>query len=369
MPLPDPGIDAEAWLRLEHISQLGGESVRRLLGQFGAPRATLNASLSDLTAVVGARKAALLKDGPDVDRVQRSLDWLAAPENHLLTLADADYPAALLEIADPPPVLYLKGDRAKLRTANARKTIAIVGSRNATPGGCQTAEQFAQALSAAGVTVVSGLALGIDAAAHRGALAAQGSTLAVIGTGLDIVYPARNRALAHDIANNGLIISEFSLGTPANAANFPRRNRIISGLSAGVLVIEAALQSGSLITARLAAEQGRDVFAIPGSIHAPLSKGAHQLIKQGAKLVDDVNDILDELGLLPHAPAAAPAHVTDTTAQDSTLLKALGFDPKTVDAICMATGLDAATVAVELMTLEIEGVVAQLPGGKYQRLR
>ena len=224
-----------------------------------------------------------------VAQIERTVAWLAQPGNHVLTLADAAYPARLLEIADPPTLLYAKG-RIDLLSA---PSVAVVGSRNATAAGLENAEQFSAALVEAGWTVVSGLALGIDTAAHRGSLkavtaasAVAAATVAVVGTGLDIVYPSRNRALAHQIAEAGCILSEYPLGMPAIAANFPRRNRLISGLSRGVLVVEAAARSGSLITARMAAEQGRDVFAIPGSMHSPLSRGCHQLIRQGAKLVE-----------------------------------------------------------------------------------
>ena len=275
---------------------------------------------------------------------------------------------ALLDAPDPPPLLYLKGQRALL----ARRAIAIVGSRNATAQGIANAESFASALSRAGLCIVSGQALGIDTAAHLGGLAGAGSTIAVIGTGADIVYPARNRDLAHRIAATGLIVSEFPLGTAANAANFPRRNRIISGLSEGVLVIEAALRSGSLITAHLAGEQGRDVFALPGSIHSPLSKGCHQLIKQGAKLVDAVEDILDELGMRD-AAAAGAARATSAASAPSgalhaVLLDALGHDPVAVHSLGARTGLEAGALTAQLLELELDGHIAQLPGGLVQRI-
>ena len=258
----------------------------------------------------------------------------------------------------------------------------MVGSRNPTPQGAQNARQFARALAGGGVTIVSGLALGIDAAAHEGALdgSAPGAlaTIAVIGTGIDRVYPRQHRDLAHRIAGRGLIVSEYPIGTPPLAHNFPRRNRLIAGLSQGTLVVEAALQSGSLITARMAAEQGREVFAIPGSIHAPQSRGCHALLRQGAKLVESAEDVLEELRL----PAAAPAPAGDapdatTPAQQGAqrlglvvdeVLQALGFDPLGLDALVARTGLDAATLQVRLLELELDGRVARLPGGLFQRL-
>jgi DNA processing protein len=297
--------------------------------------------------------------------VQQALAWLSAPDSHLVTLADLDYPRNLLEIADPPPVIYLKGRRTQL----GRAAIAIVGSRQATPQGLANAEAFAAELSRGGWSIVSGLALGIDAAAHRGALTGPGSTLAVVGTGLDLVYPARNLALAHEIAAQGALISEFPLGTPARAGHFPRRNRLISALSRGVLVVEAALGSGSLITAREAAEQGREVFAIPGSIHAPLARGCHRLIRDGAKLVESAQDILDELGPGPtpalHAPAAPASHAA--TPHDP-LLRALGHDPIDLDTLCARSGLTVEEASAKLLALELDGQVARLPGGLYQRL-
>jgi DNA processing protein len=258
--------------------------------------------------------------------------------------------------------LYLKGQRSLLGNAG----IAVVGSRNATPGGLLNAESFSSTLSQAGLTIISGLALGVDAAAHRGGLAGAGSSIAVVGTGLDLVYPARNKQLAHELAERGLIISEFSLGTPALAKNFPRRNRLISGLSRGVLVVEAALASGSLITARQAAEQGREVFAIPGTIHSPMSKGCHHLIKQGAKLVDDAQDILVELQL---ATAAAPTTVIETEDAADPVLRAMGFDPVTVDTLLARAPAAADRIMMRLTELELEGTIAALPGGRYQRLR
>ena len=360
MPLPPTGSEPEAWLALDLIPGLGSEGARRLLKQFGSPSAILSLSHSALAPFVNGNVAGAIVAGADPAKLAAALLWLGEPQNHLLTLADADYPPLLMEIADPPVMLFLKGRRELLGAPG----LAVVGSRNATPGGKQTATLFSTTLSDAGLTIVSGMAMGIDAAAHLGGLAGRGSSIAVVGTGLDLVYPARNKALAHTLAENGLIMSEFSLGTPALANNFPRRNRIISGLARGVLVVEAALASGSLITARMAAEQGRDVFAIPGSIHSPFAKGCHHLIKQGAKLVDDASDILLELGLAVGASAAAKA----PGLVDDTVLDAMGFDPVSIDALTERITLPTHQIVARLTELELDGAIASLPGGKYQRL-
>ncbi|MBL0122018.1 MAG: DNA-protecting protein DprA [Betaproteobacteria bacterium] len=366
MPIPASGSEPEAWISLHLIAGLGAESTRRLLQQFGSPAAVLSQNSSHLAQWVGPRVASAISEGAPVDKLSLAMRWLEADGNHLLTLADDDYPARLLEIADPPVILYMKGRRELLAAANTAG-IAIVGSRNATPGGLQNAETFARALSDAGMTVISGMALGIDAAAHRGGMDGAGSTIAVVGTGLDLVYPARNRALAHQLAEKGLLVSEFALGTPALASNFPRRNRIISGLSRGVLVVEAALASGSLITARQAGEQGRDVFAIPGSIHSPFSKGCHLLIKQGAKLVDDAADILVELKFAPQLQPPTASGSNPTTGEEE-ILTAMGYDPVTIDALVAITGTPAEKIMARLTELELAGVIASQPGGKYQRL-
>lgn len=353
------GEDAALWLALSQVEGLGGQGMCALLRTFGPPAQIYSATQSELRQVVGDVVARRIAEGPDLAACVPSLEWLASPGNALLTLADEHYPPALLEIPDPPPLLYAKGNLQLL----GRPALAVVGSRSATPQGEKNAEDFARALSEAGYCIVSGLALGIDGAAHRGALAGGGSTIAVVGTGLDIVYPARHKALAHQIASQGLLLSEFPLGTPSRAQNFPRRNRIISGLALGCLVVEANLQSGSLITARLAAEQGREVFAIPGSIHSPLAKGCHQLIKQGAKLVDGIPDILEELGgTAPELPkATAPA-------DSEPLLACLGFDPVSLDALAERSGLTSDALSAMLLLLELEGKVVSLPGGRYQRI-
>ncbi|MBS1144195.1 MAG: dprA [Proteobacteria bacterium] len=349
-----------AWLRLTLIPGIGGESQRKLLAAFGLPEAIFAAGRLATRSVIGDR-ADLLFDFDPSETVERSIDWASHPGQHILTLADDAYPKALLEIADPPSLLYVRGNPSLL----ARRGLAMVGSRNATPLGLQTAEQFARALSAKGLCIISGLALGIDAAAHRGALSAGGDTIAVIGTGADRIYPARNKELAQAIVEHGAVISEFPLGTPAIAANFPRRNRIISGLARGVLVVEAAPESGSLITARLAGEQGREVFAIPGSIHSPVARGCHKLIKQGAKLVETANDILEELGNFD-SPAIQPEIARSDEAHP--LLTALGHDPCTLDDLVDHTGQSADQLLPELLMLELSGKIAPLPGNRYQRL-
>ena len=283
-----------AWAIVSQISGLGNEGLRRLLQNFGSPEAILAAPIAELSRIVKPSVAQAISRAPNEIDLSPIETWLADANNHIVTAADHEFPQALLNTADPPLVLYVKG-RLDLLNAPA---LAIVGSRSASVQGLRNAEAFAQTLSDAAICIVSGMAHGIDSAAHKGALKGQGSSIAVVGTGLDKVYPAANRDLAHLLAEQGAIISEFPLGTPPVASNFPRRNRIISGISAGCLVVEASLQSGSLITARMAVEQGREVFAIPGSIHSPQSKGCHFLIKQGAKLVESAQDILEEMGLV-----------------------------------------------------------------------
>lgn len=352
-----------AWLRLTLIPGIGGESQRKLLAAFGLPEAVFVAGRGSIAAIVGDKAADLLLESDNRAAVQSALAWAQQGSCAIVTLADAAYPQALLQIDDPPCLLYVRGRRELLNLP----ALAIVGSRNPTPQGRQNARAFAKAMAASGFCVVSGLALGIDAAAHEGALEADRAdvgTIAVIGTGADRLYPARNKALAESIVERGVIVSEFPLGTPAAAANFPRRNRIISGLARGVLVVEAALQSGSLITARLAGEQGREVFAIPGSIHSPLSKGCHRLIRQGAKLVETAADILEELGGLPSSPPPAAATVENA----DPVLDALGYDAATLDELVVRTGLSAEQLLPRLLELELAGQVACLPGNRFQRL-
>lgn len=355
------------WIRLEQTPGVGAETARKLLGAFGLPENIFTAGFSALQGVVSERVAhALIAPPSDKTRAltDKTLAWAEQSGNRVLTLADPDYPKTLLNIADPPLILYVKGRLELL----SRPALAVVGSRNATTQGVLNAEKFSEALSKAGLAIISGMALGIDTAAHQGGLRGSGSTVAVIGTGADIVYPARNHTLAHQIAAAGCIVSEYALGMPAIAANFPRRNRIISGLAQGVLVIEAAAQSGSLITARMAAEQGREVFAIPGSIHSPLSKGCHLLIKQGAKLVESAQDVLDEI----QHPACASALPSSTAVAQqpggSPLLHAMGFDPVSPDALAARCGMDIAQVNAQLLTLELEGLVEMLPGGMVRRV-
>ncbi len=364
--MPPPGLDPRSWLALDLIPNLGAESIRKLLREFAAPENVLTQHRAALLRVVSAKTADAIVNGADAVKLAHAMKWLEQASNHIVTLADDDYPRALFEIADPPPMLYLKGRRELLSNTG----IAVVGSRNATPGGKQNAEGFSRSLSNAGLTIVSGLALGIDAAAHRGGLDGSASTIAVVGTGLDLVYPARNKTLALEISQRGLIISEFPLGTPAIATNFPRRNRIISGLTRGVLVVEAALASGSLITARQAAEQGRDVFAIPGSIHSPFSKGTHQLIKQGAKLVDEANDILAELHwrVITTNPANAVLHTDPINMDSDPVLEAMGFDAVSCDELAIRTNVAGHVLIGRLTELELDGHIAQIAGGKYQRL-
>lgn len=384
-------VDAELahWLRLTLTPNIGNEARRKLLTACGLPSQIFASSPATLRALVDAPRAErLLRDDEQIAaQIERALAWVAEPGNHIISLADAAYPQALLNSAAPPLLLYAKG-RVELLN---RPALAIVGSRNATPQGEANAQAFAHSFAAAGLTVVSGLALGIDRAAHQGALQAgndtrAASTIAVIGTGADRIYPARNRELARQLAVDGLIVSEFPLDTPALASNFPRRNRIIAGLAMGCLVIEAAARSGSLITARLAAEAGREVFAIPGSIHSPLAKGCHQLIKQGAKLVESAQDVLEELGELPAVsqplrsagqrgsvapetgnPAATALPGVEDAATAS-VLDSLGFDPCTLDTLGERSGLTTEKLLAMLLQLELEGKVASLPGSRYQRL-
>jgi DNA processing protein len=332
---------------------------RALLEAFGSPEEVLASPPARLAGVAPGAEALL--HGPAPRLLDDTLQWLSQPNHHLLTLHDAAYPEGLRECGDPPTVLYLSG-RPELLNATC---FAIVGSRNATPQGARDAQAFARELSGAGLCIVSGLALGIDAAAHLGALAAAGSSIAVMGTGADRYYPPRNRALAARIAQEGCLVTEFPLGMPPLPLNFPRRNRLISGLSRGVLVVEAAVHSGSLITAHTAVQQNRDVFAIPGSIHSPLSKGCHLLIKEGAKLAESAQDIVMELRLAERSSAIdeAPALASHP------LLDEMGFEPVTVDQLAHRTGSAAAAICAGLSQLEIEGRVASIPGGRFQQLK
>jgi DNA processing protein len=367
------------WLRLTLTPGIGNLAARQLLAAFGLPRAIFEQNAQALGQVVPPSQVKALLAEPEglTEQLEAVSHWLSTAEppgsRHVLNLADAAYPPGLLDIADPPVLLYVQGALPPQWPA----AIAVVGSRNPTPQGLLNAREFARNFARGGFTVVSGLALGVDGAAHEGALdgAAPGSlaTIAVVGTGLDRVYPRQHLTLAHRIVEHGLVISEYPLGTPPLAPNFPKRNRIISALSQGTLVVEAALKSGSLITAAQAAEQGKDVFAIPGSIHSPQSRGCHALLKQGAKLVESALDVLEEL----HPPAAPrreretqevtngeddPAHGEDS------LLSALGFDPVSLDALVARTGIAAANLQAQLLELELQRDVARLPGGLFQRI-
>ncbi len=382
---PDPLSYEEMalWLRLQLTEGIGRNTARQLLTAFGLPQQVFSQSVGALREVVTERQAKALHATPtNLDTTARATwDWLQADPTHrrLLALGDTAYPSPLLDIEDPPFVLYAMGEPVTW-TTGAIRSIAIVGSRNPTPQGLENATQFARAFAQTGLTIVSGMASGIDAAAHTGALqgAAKGqlATIAVVGTGLDRVYPKTNLTLARQIAQNGLILSEFPIGTPPLAANFPQRNRIISGLCLGTLVVEAALQSGSLITARMAAEQGKDVFAVPGSIHSTQARGCHALIKQGAKLVESANDVLDELRTAPshhrvpqvHCDPDLLEHIDPDFAPQTGLLACLGFDPVGLDLLQIRSGLDTPQLQAELMALELQGRVARLPGGLYQRL-
>ena len=395
-----------AWLRLSLTEGVGPDTARRLLTAFGPPEAIFQQSEVALRQCVSAQQAKALLTAPQeaAALTDTTWQWLQDGANNntkanfesnsesgmgraVVTLGERDYPAALLQIPDPPLMLYALGQTHALQLLLAEHTVAIVGSRNPTPQGHSNAREFARSLCASGLTIVSGLALGIDGAAHEGALlgtpdrppsAHPLATIAVVGTGLDRVYPRQHLGLAHQIALRGLILSEYPLGTPPLRAHFPQRNRLISGLSQATLVVEAALPSGSLITAKQALEQGRDVLAIPGSIHAAQSKGCHWLIKQGAKLVESAQDVLEEMpniskcpdGLARSEECADPETDNDlfSPPDASALLRALGHDPVSLDALQARSGLSTATLQAQLMELELMGQVGRLPGGLFQRV-
>ena len=406
------------WLRLTLTTGVGNDAARRLLAAFGLPQAIFEQSDSALRQLLTpAQVKAVQTEPPGLSALLRTTqDWLAAQADPALggrmivTLGDPAYPLSLLATDDPPLMLYLLGQVQALAPQSAHqrspviepteaadglghaangwpsRAIAMVGSRNPTPQGAENARQFARSFSAAGLTVVSGLALGVDGAAHDGALSAWPDaatadpsgricTVAVIGTGIDRVYPRQHHELARRIARQGLIVSEYPLGTPPLPANFPKRNRLIAGLSQGTLVIEAALQSGSLITARLTSEQGKDVFAVPGSIHNPQSRGCHALIRQGAKLVETAQDVLEELrwpatviAIESEAASAEPTCARGTSDTEDEVLRALGSDPVGLDALLARTGLDTPRLQARLLELELDGHVARLPGGLWQRM-
>lgn len=371
-----------AWLRLTLTPGIGNQAARRLLVAFGLPRNIFGQPEHALRACLGPTQISALQAEPEglATLLETTWQWLHSPpdastQRAVIPLGDPRYPPLLLETSDPPLLLYLLGP-ARLVQADAfpaTRCLAMVGSRNPTPQGQDHARQFARALRAAGLTIVSGLALGVDGAAHEGALEdattsdATPPTIAVVGTGLDRVYPQRHHELAHRIASHGLLISEYPLGTPPLAANFPKRNRVIAGLAQGTLVVEAAPASGSLITARLASEQGREVFAIPGSIHSIQSRGCHLLIRQGAKLVESAQDVLEELPWPAPSTLDAP-HPCREPRVDGGLLGAMGFDPIGLDALQARTGLDTPSLQVQLLELELSGAIARMAGGLFQRL-
>ncbi len=398
-PLPLDAAELAAWLRVATARDLKPAALRALLAAFGLPDRVLGQSFAALAGVAGEAAARAVLAAPAADfasQVAVLEAWRAQPGNIVLTLADPAYPPRLLAMPDPPPLLYIKG-RCELLGA---RSVAIIGSRTATPQGKEDAARFARALSNAGLTVVSGLALGIDGAAHRGALTGPGGTVAVIGTGADVVYPLEHRGLSERIAEQGAILSEWVLGTPARSAHFPQRNRLIAGLVEGVLVVEAAMRSGSLITARLANETGRDVFALPGSIHAPLSRGCHRLLKQGARLVETPEEVLEELGIAvapkpadaanaaaagtrltsagarqiaspaegASSRAGAPSRVLgELTADARRILDAIGHAPATLEILAQRTDMDEAALQAALLHLELAGQLSALPGGRFVR--
>lgn len=381
-----------AWLQLAFTPYIGAESFLALHRHFGSARAALAAPVDAVRGLL-RQKQALRDWGRDnplaLKAVEAALNWEAQPDCRLMLLSDEDFPLMLTEGITPPPVLFLRGNTALLQ----RPAVAVVGSRHATPQALRIARDFGEAISEQEIAVVSGMAAGIDAAAHQGALAGAGGTIAVWGTGIDRIYPPANKNLAYQIAERGLIVSEFPLDTRPLAGNFPRRNRIIAALAQAVLVVEAAPESGSLITARLAAEMGREVMAVPGSIDNPHSKGCHKLIKEGAKLVECLDDILQECPqLLQKAPlssysiykernessaadateplqtAERPSETMDESGKDE-LLAAMGYDPVHPDSLAQSLGLPAADVYARLLELELDGQIATMTGGRYQRIK
>lgn len=363
--------DLSDWLSLCRVPGLGPTTYNALVQHFGCPRQVFEATPQQL-AKCGLQNSILkgLTSCPDQSLIAADLKWLEHEENHILTLHHPDYPPLLKELPDPPPVLYVTGDTQLL----SRHQLAIVGSRNPSPSGRENAYEFSRSLSQCSYLITSGLALGVDSASHHGALDADTPTLAVTGTGLDRVYPASNRQLAHKIAENGAILSEFPIGTPPRRENFPRRNRLISGLSLGTLVVEAAVNSGSLITARLALEQGREVFAIPGSIHSPLSHGCHALIREGAKLVECIDDIIEELGAFGTPGQTPPNSRNKATCnanidpKQQKVLDNIDYAPTTIDMLVTRTGLTADQLSSILLMLELQNQIVSLSGGTFTRL-
>lgn len=374
--------DLRAWLTLLRTPGVGATTLRAWLAQAGgdAQAALAAATRGRGESCVDAEARAWLAV-PDAARLDADLAWLAAPGHRLLRCTDADFPPQLAETPQAPAALFVAGDAALL----LRPQVAIVGARSADAAGLATARSFARVLAAAGFVVTSGLAEGIDGAAHAAALDAGGTTIAVMGTGPDLIYPRAHRELAARIADRGALVSEFPPGITARPEFFPRRNRLIAGLALGTLVVQASLRSGSLITARLASEQGREVFAVPGSIHNPLARGCHRLIREGAKLVETAEEVAEELAPLAHSLGLALAARLEAAGTGSPeagpaaggwrddpdyrrLLEALGHDPAALDELAARTGLAPAALSSMLLMLELEGVVAGLPGGRYQRL-
>ncbi|CAA6820217.1 MAG: Rossmann fold nucleotide-binding protein Smf possibly involved in DNA uptake [uncultured Thiotrichaceae bacterium] len=393
--MTDYETELRACLQAWRAPGIGGASIQRLLSHFGSVSIALDSSDQELTkAGLKPAKIALLR-ATKPDDVNIDIEWLqSGTQRHILLPSDPDYPAALKNTQSPPPLLFAVGNTSLLNDPQ----IAMVGSRSPTTGGKDNARAFASHLAQNGLCITSGLALGIDAISHTGALDSDGSTIAVVATGMDIIYPSRNRKLAERIAEQGLIVSEFPVGVRPQAQNFPRRNRIISGMSVGTLVVESALRSGSLVTARHAMEQGREVFAIPGSIHNPMARGCHQLIRQGAKLVETATDILEEISAQLHIfidprhsdnpqskiagkspqsfasskiPAASSPITPDEYSPDSDeclILDVLGHDPVPVDQIVLKTGLTTEEVSSMLLMMELQGYIAACGGGHYMRL-
>ncbi|MBT3195862.1 MAG: DNA-protecting protein DprA [Candidatus Ruthia sp.] len=358
-------MDLIYWLMLLKAPHLGVRTFYKALKIFETPEQVFLASKTQRKECGLFRQVTLdYLEQQDASMVQADIDWAKAEDCHILTLVDEGYPQQLKTVSDPPPVLYVRGNVECL----SRQQLAIVGSRNPTPGGKQNAQQFAEALSKAGLVITSGMASGIDASAHIGALEVGQLTIAVCGTGLDRIYPAKHKSLAHQISTQGALVSEFCIGTSPIANNFPRRNRIISGLSLGTLVVEASIKSGTMITAKLAADQGKEVFAIPSSIHNPLSQGCHQLIKQGAKLVENIDDIIEELSLDFEAPLLgnnAPIYTKDVDNTPSVLLKYLSYEAISIDEMVEKSGLSPQIITQELLLLELANRVTKAGGSGY----
>jgi DNA processing protein len=371
--ISSPGVsigDLKYWLALWRVRGVGAKTYLQIL-QHLSPPDVFSASTDQLKKAGLSSKIIIQIKQFDWAEVEQDLAWLVNPDCHVMCWNDGDYPDLLREIPDPPPILFIRGDRSLLSSLQ----IALVGSRNPTPTATKTAHDFANNLASFGLTVTSGLALGIDYAAHQGALDAKGVTVAVAATGLDRVYPAKHKLLAENIITSGALVSEFPIGTRPQPGYFPRRNRIISGMSLGVLVVEAAIKSGSLVTARHAMEQGRDVFAIPGSIHNPLTKGCHHLIRQGAKLVETAEDVLEELGQMaqiginkePALQSESQVNKTSLGGEYDILLEKIAFDPTSVDILVQECEFTAEEISSMLLVLELQGYVLSAPGGLFYR--